>query len=190
LYGNVTIPEKADQFPKENIPVSIKPATLIIEEPKSATSATTSLGALSKIRQEVVNRKTLTGSGDALGLDIKALTEAWYQFTSELRKNKNSAAQSFEGAELRILDELRFEILTNNNLEQRFIEQEKRKLSDLIQLRFRNKNISFSVVVREQSGPGLPQEKTLTKRDQFYKIAEMYPLVKELKDKLKLELDY
>jgi DNA polymerase-3 subunit gamma/tau len=137
-----------------------------------------------------VNRKTSTGSGDALGLETETLTDIWNQFTVELKKNKNSAAQSFEGAELRILDELRFEILTNNNLEQRFIEQEKRQLSDLIQLRFRNKNISFSVVVREQTGPGLPQEKTLTKRDQFFKITEMYPLVKELKDKLKLELDY
>ena len=94
--------------------------------------------------------------------------EAWNQFTAELKKNKNSAAQSFEGAELQILDELRFEILTNNNLEQRFIEQEKRKLSDLLQLRFRNKNISFSVVIREQNTLEAPQEKTLTKRDQFH----------------------
>ena len=188
--GNAAIPKKTDRLPEDNIPVTVKPARLIIEESKPIAPTTTSLGALSKIRQEVVNRKTLPGAGDAQGLETGSLTEAWYQFTTELKKNKNSAAQSFEGAELRILDELRFEILTNNNLEQRFIEQEKRKLSDLLQLRFRNKNISFSVVVREQNGPGIPQEKTLTKRDQFYKIAEMYPLVKELKDKLKLELDY
>ncbi len=76
--------------------------------------------------------------------------EVWNQFTADLKKNKNSAAQSFEGAELRILDEQRFEILTNNNLEQRFVEQEKRKLSDLVQEKFRNKNISFSVTIREQ----------------------------------------
>ena len=77
--------------------------------------------------------------------------EVWNQFTADLKKNKNSAAQSFEGAELRILDEQRFEILTNNNLEQRFVEQEKRKLSDLLQENFRNKNISFSVIIREQN---------------------------------------
>jgi DNA polymerase III subunit gamma/tau len=190
FHAIVQLPNTADTLSKENIPVSIKPARLIIEEPKVTAPAITSLGALSKIRQEVVSRKTSTGSGEALGLETETLTEALNQFTAELKKNKNSAAQSFEGAELRILDELRFEILTNNNLEQRFIEQEKRNLSDLLQRRFRNKNISFSVAVREQSGPGHQQEKTLSKRDQFYKIAEMYPLVKELKDKLKLELDY
>ena len=68
--------------------------------------------------------------------NLATLTEVWNLFTADLKKNKNSAAQSFEGAELRILDEQRFEILTNNNLEQRFIEQEKRKLSDLLQERF------------------------------------------------------
>jgi DNA polymerase III subunit gamma/tau len=88
------------------------------------------------------------------------------------------------------LDESSFEILTNNNLEQRFIEQEKRQLSDLIQEKFRNKNISFAVTVREKSTNHIHLEKTLSKRDQFNQITEMYPLVKELKDKLKLELDY
>jgi DNA polymerase III subunit gamma/tau len=186
----VVVPKKTDPLTGNIIPALTEPAKLIIEESKTNASASTSLGALSKIRQEVVNRKTSATAGDIQALETEPLMEVWYQFTTELKKNKNSAAQSFEGAELRILDELRFEILTNNNLEQRFIEQEKRKLSDLIQLRFRNKNISFSVVIREQNAHNSPQEKTLTKRDQFYQIAEMYPLVKELKDKLKLELDY
>jgi DNA polymerase III subunit gamma/tau len=163
---------------------------LIIEEPKIAAPVTTSLGALSKIRQEVVNRKTATGPGTLKSLENAQLMEVWNQFTADLKKNKNSAAQSFEGAELHILDDLRFEILTNNNLEQRFIEQEKRRLSDLIQERFGNKNISFSVTIREQAHPRVNPEKTRSKRDQFNQMAEMYPLVKELKDKLKLELDY
>jgi DNA polymerase-3 subunit gamma/tau len=163
---------------------------LVIEETKQMPVATTSLGALSKIRQEVVNRKTAAGAGDSRSLDYADLMETWSQFTADLKKNKNSAAQSFAGAELRILDEQRFEILTNNNLEQRFIEQEKRKLSDLLQQRFQNKLISFSVVIREQTVHSQPQEKTWSKREQFQQIVEIYPLVKELKDKLKLELDY
>lgn len=186
----VSVPAKTDSVPPETNSVSKDHAKLIIEETKTPAPVITSLGALSKIRQEVVNRKTAIPEVDMQTLEIQPLIETWNQFTLELKKNKNSAAQSFEGAELRIIDELRFEILTNNNLEQRFIEQEKRKLSDLLQLRFRNKNISFSVAIREQSTHTPTQEKTLTKRDQFYQIAEMYPLVKELKDKLKLELDY
>ena len=175
---------------KEPVPVtSIEPSPkLMIEEPGMAP--VTSFGALSKIRQEVVNRKPAVVSSELKPLEDIPLMEVWNQFTSDLKKNKNSAAQSFESAELRILDEQRFEILTNNNLEQRFVEQEKRKLSDLLQGKFRNKNISFSVIIREQSADHIYLEKTLNKREQFQQIAEMYPLIKELKDKLKLELDY
>jgi DNA polymerase III subunit gamma/tau len=185
--------------PPKSEPVSQKPVPVPLSEPgpnrdteesKTAVPVPTSLGALSKIRQEVVNRKSAAGSGETKPLESTLLTEIWSQFTADLKKNKNSAAQSFEGAGLRILDEQRFEILTNNNLEQRFIEQEKRKLSDLLQERFQNKNLSFSVLVREQSAPESPMEKTWSKREQFHQIAELYPLVKELKDKLKLELDY
>jgi DNA polymerase III subunit gamma/tau len=163
---------------------------LIIENSKQPVPSNTSLSALSKIRQEVVNRKITDKSEELIYLEPGLLLEIWNQFTVDLKKNKNSAALSFEGAELRIIDEQRFEIITNNNLEQKFVEQEKRKLTDLVQNRFRNKNISFSLAIREKSTEHIHLEKTLNKREQFIQIAEMYPLVKELKDRLKLELDY
>lgn len=162
----------------------------ISEEKKIPPPASTSLGALSKIRQEVVSRKSAAGAVLIKSLEIKLLQEVWDHFTAELKKNKNSAAQSFAGAQLRILDEQRFEILTNNNLEQRFIESEKRKLADLLLEYFHNKNLSFSVAIRENLTSHVHLEKTLSKREQFHQIVELYPLVKELKDKLKLELDY
>jgi DNA polymerase III subunit gamma/tau len=184
-------PDK-EPVPKIKVPVTHPaPASkLIIEEPKAVSEVTTSLGALSKIRQEVVNRKNAAGSVELKSLQPALLQEVWNQFTTDLKKNKNSAAQSFEGAELRIVDEQRFEIVTNNSLEQRFVEQEKRKLSDLLQEKFRNKNISFSIHIREQTADRAQPEKTWSKREQLHQIIEMYPLVKELKDKLKLELDY
>lgn len=163
---------------------------LIIEKPKQPVPSTTSLGALSKIRQEVVNRKITDKSDELKYLESGLLLEIWNQFTAELKKNKNSAALSFEGAELRVIDDQRFEIITNNNLEQKFVEQEKRKLTDLVQERFRNKNITFTLAIREKSTEHIHLEKTLNKREQFIQISEIYPLVKELKDRLKLELDY
>jgi DNA polymerase III subunit gamma/tau len=46
------------------------------------------------------------------------------------------------------------------------------------------------VTIREQTSPHIHLEKTWSKKEQYQQIAELYPLVKELKDKLKLELDY
>jgi DNA polymerase-3 subunit gamma/tau len=46
------------------------------------------------------------------------------------------------------------------------------------------------VIVVERVDTGEPEEKPLNKREQFQQIVEQYPLVKELKDRLRLELDY
>jgi DNA polymerase III subunit gamma/tau len=179
------VPKNAEKVVKPN-----PSPKLIIEEPIKKSTVTTSLGALSKIRQEVVNRKSAGDSGELKTLEPVKLKDLWNHFTNELRKNKNPASQSFEGATLKILDDQRFEILTNNNLEQRFIESEKRKLADLIIDHFKNKNISFSISIREDATTHVHLEKKLSKREQYQQIVDLYPLIKELKDKLKLELDY
>jgi DNA polymerase-3 subunit gamma/tau len=36
----------------------------------------------------------------------------------------------------------------------------------------------------------IPADSPLTSREQYLKMAEQYPLVKELKERLRLELDY
>ena len=138
----------------------------------------------------MLNRKHAKSSDLPKPLEQEQLQQTWNQFTAELKENKNSAAQSFDGALLKILDDQTFEILTNNNLEQRFIEQEKRNLSDLLQTVFNNRNLSFSISIRENANQHIHLEKSLSKREQFQQMAEQYPLVKELKEKLKLELDY
>ncbi|HEY4156341.1 MAG TPA: DNA polymerase III subunit gamma/tau [Puia sp.] len=168
----------------------VSPAAAPVSPAHKISSPATSPGALSKIRQQVINRKQAGSPDLPKPLDLPLLQESWNQFTRDLKENKNSAAQSFDGAILKILDDQTFEILTNNNLEQRFLEQEKRNLSDLLQQVFNNKNLSFSISIRENANQHIHLEKTLSKRDQYLQMAEQYPLLKELKEKLKLELDY
>jgi DNA polymerase-3 subunit gamma/tau len=50
--------------------------------------------------------------------------------------------------------------------------------------------LQFSVIIEEKTENRPVMELTLTAKEQFQKMAEMYPLVKELKDRLRLELDY
>ena len=169
------------------------------EEKKSDTPAQqetkqagkkTSLGALSKLRQEVAGKQQAVNVDTVQGLTDPVLDQAWGQYTEQLRSAKNPAVQSFERAARNIISESLFEVVANNNLEQKFIEQEKRELSSFLQKIFNNKAVTFSVVINENAAQQAPTEITLTKRDQFFKIAEQYPLVKELKERLKLELDY
>jgi DNA polymerase-3 subunit gamma/tau len=149
-----------------------------------------SLGSLSKIRKQMASRRHTDDTDSGRALETEALYKAWRQYTELLRENRNPAVQSLELAVLRIIDGQNFEVVTSNNLEQKFIEQEKRNLSDHLQKTFANKTISFTVVIEEKTGAHEEPAGPPNKREQFRQIVEQYPLVKELKDRLRLELDY
>jgi len=158
-------------------------------KPKEKLTAGTSLGSLSRIRQQFADRQQ-TSENNTRELEPAALAKAWAAYAQILRDNKNPAVQSLEMAQLRITDPGTFVVVTSNNLEQKFIEGEKRTLSEFLQKEFANKSLSFAVIVEERPSTEEPTERPLNKREQFQQIVEQYPLVKELKDRLKLELDY
>ena len=156
-----------------------------------ATAGSGSLGSLSKIRQQFASKQQNDAASNIRPLEPEALHRVWQQYADYLRENRNPAVQSLELAVLRITDMQTFEVVTGNNLEQKFIEQEKRNLSDHLQKEFANKALSFTVIVEEKEGEAEePGDRPLNKREQFQQIVEQYPLVKELKDRLRLELDY
>jgi DNA polymerase-3 subunit gamma/tau len=150
-----------------------------------------SLGSLSKLRQQIARNQSGSEDSAIIPLEPEALHKAWQQYADYLRENRNPAVQSLELATLRIIDENTFEAVTANPLEQKFIEHEKRTLSDHLQKAFSNKTVTFTVIVEEKAHvEEEPTEKPLNRREQFIRMIEQYPLVKELKDRLRLELDY
>ncbi|HEY8971299.1 MAG TPA: hypothetical protein VIM64_19480, partial [Puia sp.] len=163
-------------------------AKLMVEAGVKPTGGA-SLGSLSKIRQQFSSRLQ-NNETQVRPLEADALAKAWAAYAQQLRENKNPAVQSLELAVLRIMDASNFEVVTANNLEQKFIEQEKRTLSEFLQKEFANRAISFTVIVEERPDTEQPEKRPLNTREQFLQIIEQYPLVKELKDRLKLELDY
>lgn len=93
-------------------------------------------------------------------------------------------------AELKIVDNNSVEIITDNNIQQKFIEQERADLVDDLQQHFFNRQLTYTVIIIEKGGTDEMARKPLGSREQYQKIIESYPLVKELKDRLRLELDY
>lgn len=190
-------------IPGNNAPATGGGAKLMVETPAKekqpltppeqnppAAGGGTSLGSLSKIRQQFSNRQQQDDTNKK-DLEPEALQKIWQEYADHLRENKNPAVQSLEMAVLRITNANTFEVVSSNNLEQKFIEGEKRALSERIQQAFANKTISFAVIVEERAADNEePTERPLNRREQFLQIIEQYPLVKELKDRLKLELDY
>jgi DNA polymerase-3 subunit gamma/tau len=160
------------------------------QQPKPVNTATNrsagpKLGTLESIRQKFAN-KTAGATNPAIPLTLEKLQQDWADFSQRLKDNKNPAAQSFDMARLVITSENSFEIVTNNNLEQKFIEGERRELSEYMQAKFNNRTLLFTIVVTDNPVAFVPTEKPLSTKEQYVKIIEQYPLVNELRAKLKL----
>ena len=164
-----------------------QPAANAPKAPKKERS--TRIGRLDNIRS-AIGKEQGAGQRSIIPLDPESLRQHWSAFTGKLIAEKNPAYKPFELARLEVLDESNFTVITNNNLEQKFIEQEKMRLSEYLQNIYSNRKLFFAVTVTENPVIDVVVENTMTKRDQFLKMAENYPLVRELKDRLNLELDY
>ena len=178
-------------------------AKLIIDVPRSAFEKSEftetipvpgepkkSMGSLDAIRKKVTAQNKTNGKG-VKALTAEELRLCWEQFIEKLVNKKNhSAVTNFKMAELKIVDDHSIEIITENNIQQKFIEQERAELVDDLQQYFCNRQLTYNVIIVEKAETGALTEKPLSSREQYQKIIEEYPLVKELKDRLRLELDY
>ncbi len=158
--------------------------------PGSAATSGSKLSMLKNIREKFAGKQNTEGEA-TIPLSQDKLELHWKEYADGLREQKNPAVQSFDLAKLVINAEGSFEVVCHNNLEQKFIEQERLKLSEFLQKSFNNKALLYNVIIDETTPHAEDTaERPLNTREQFIKIAEEYPLVKELKDRLRLELDY
>jgi len=150
----------------------------------------TKLAALDKIRSHVRGNGSTENGNIAKPIELEELQQAWNDYAIQLKKEKNPAGQNFEMAELRVQDANSFIALVSNNIQMRFIEQQGLKVSQFLREKLCNTQLQFYIVMQENAAANPLLETSLTSREQFQKMVEQYPLIKELKDKLRLELDY
>jgi len=148
------------------------------------------LSSLEKIREQVALENRLNGN-NVKEVNEEELYVAWGFYIEELRKNNNhSSVNNFKSAKLNIVDNNCIEIVTDNNIQQKFIEAERAALIGHLQAHFNNRFLTYRVIVNENEIANKVEERPLTTKEQYLKIIEEYPLVKQLKDRLGLQLDY
>ncbi len=161
------------------------------QQPANSNQApATKLAALDKIRSQVRGNGHVENGNVAKPIQLEELQQAWNEYASQLKKEKNPAGQNFEMAELRLQDANSFIALVSNNIQLRFIEQQGLKVSQFLREKLCNSQLQFYIVMQENTGSNSSADAPLTSREQFQKMVEQYPLIKELKDRLRLELDY
>ncbi len=185
---------RGDEGPKLVIQTGIKTipvanGTKAVADNTKVTNGASKIGVLDKIRKEVASRHR-SNANAVKELNEEEIYIAWGQYIELLQKKNNpSAVSNFKSAVLKIGDPNCIEIVTESKIHQSFIENERAALVEHLQTHFSNRKLSYKIIVVE-TGDKKPAEEHLSPKQQYLKMIEQYPLVKELKDKLKLELDY
>src|SRR5687768_4088420 len=164
----------------------------VLKTNSSSLGTSEKLSPLDKIRKQVKGSNN-NGNGNgatSTPLQILELQLAWDEYAAKLKSEKNPAGQNFEMAELRIQDNNSFIALVTNNIQFRFIEHEGLKVSQFLREKLHNSSLQFFIVMVENKDMKPVTGGPLSAKEQYMKMVAEYPLVKELKDRLRLELDY
>lgn len=172
----------------EKKPAVVAEAKPVYQAPSA--NGKTKLSSLDSIRQKVKQTNGNTVVAAEQLLEQSKLEAAWKKFIQLLKDTKNPARQSFELANLVIKNANSFEATAANNLQQKFLELERNKACEFLQKELGIRQLKFFVVLVESGENSIQVDIPLSSKEQYQKIIEQYPLVKELKERLKLDLDY
>lgn len=146
---------------------------------------------LDALREKYGDRYAIEEVAEAETLNLEKLQQSWNDYAIQLeQQGKHASAGTFRSAILRLESDVKFTITVAALTSQKFVEQERSVLTDYIQNAFNNRTISFEVLVEAGEKEDVPVHMRLNSKEKFEYIAERYPMVKELKDRLKLEIDY
>ncbi|MEO8819987.1 MAG: DNA polymerase III subunit gamma/tau [Ginsengibacter sp.] len=148
----------------------------------------TKLRSLEKIREKVAQENR---NNKPVELNEEELYIAWGKYIDKLlAENKKPIVSNFKTAKLKIIDENCIEIVTQSSFQQKFIEAERGELITHFQSHFNNRALIYRLAVDASENITEPKEEVLSSRQQYLRIIEEYPLVKQLKDRLGMQLDY
>lgn len=176
------------------VPLVKEPTASPVQNARSSADSTTTISSarpkkissLEKLRKQY---KESEPAKEDRPLAEAEVLEAWQRFTQVLRDNRNPAAQSFSLATLKVIDSNSFYVYTSNPLENRFVEITKNEAAEFLKEALQNTQLQlFNVINPNLQVQEERQERPLSTVEQYQKMITKYPLIQQLKEKLKLEL--
>ncbi len=146
---------------------------------------------LAMLREKAGDKYTVEEVKEAEPLSMDKLKKCWDEYTLLMQgqADKQSVISAFKMALLEIDDDMHFTATVGSITQQKFIELEKMMLADFIHKAFNNRTIKFTVKVADTGiKEEVPMHLTLNSRQRFERMAEQYPLLRDLKNNLNLEI--
>jgi DNA polymerase-3 subunit gamma/tau len=163
------------------------PAPAPAEQKPAAKPA---MGTLQKIRQEMQARSQSNQQTTGTSLSEPLLKQAWESYIDMLTEQKShTTASNLKMARWVITGDNNFDIFTETVLQQRFIEQERSGLIEHLHRFFNNRYITYQVILDTSAANEEPVERPMNRKEQFVLMVTEYPLVKELRDRLGLDVE-
>jgi DNA polymerase III subunit gamma/tau len=185
--------------PEAEIAAPIAPSLVIETAPKTTIVATNTakptevksagFASLSKLKAKILedNKQQIVG----IPFTIENLQKAWDIHTTTLeQEKKHPVVTQFKAAKLLIEDENNFSIITEGTVQQKFIESERAGLIEFLQQYFSNRLLKYNMLIVEQNKPMEDEVVSISLKQQYQMLIEKNPLIKTLRDKLNLELDF
>jgi DNA polymerase-3 subunit gamma/tau len=140
--------------------------------------------ALAAKQQQTVVRETITITAGALAV-------YWEEFIDIFRQaNKMTVVSNLQLAVVKLLAPEEIGIVSRNIVQFRFMEEEKLAISEFFKKKFNNPAIILTLQLDETQQAQDIGPAPMSSREQFQAMIDKYPLIKELKDKLNMELDF
>lgn len=177
-------------------PVAITAAPIVSKSEPIKPKTSIQLGGIKKglldsLREKYGDQYTIEEVKEAEVLNKEKLKTLWdkYGLTLEEQK-KHSSFGTFKIARLSIDTDILFTVTVTSVTSQKFVEQERMSILEIVQNGFNNRSIAFQILVDGGEQEEVPIHLRLNSRQKFERIAEQFPLVRELKDRLKMDIDY
>jgi len=148
------------------------------------------MGTLQKIRQEMQARSQANQQSTGTSLSEPVLKQAWEGYIDMLTEQKShTTASNLKMARWEITGENNFDIFTETVLQQRFIEQERSGLIEHLHRFFNNRYITYQVILDTSAVSEEPVDRPLNRKEQYALMVSEYPLVRELRERLGLDVE-
>lgn len=183
----IPAPKAPPVQPVKPIPTPAPKVAPVVETRKPVEI--TRLGSLAEIRKQVAREHH---NQQTIELTEEELFIAWNKYIEQLEANKNFiVASCFKDAKISIQDNNCIDILVQSTFLQKIADNERAELISYLQAHFNNRMLTYQVSIDENFKPDDKSRVVfLSAREQYTKMIEEYPLVKRLKESLKLRLDF
>ena len=178
------VPTAAATSSGDGMPVTAAPAA-------TAAAPASKLTGLAAMKEAMAAKQQTTTQVQAIPLTMGAIHVYWEEFIDLYRQaNKMTVVSNLQLAQLKLLGVTEVGIVSRNIVQFRFMEEEKLVIADFLKKKFNNPTIVLTLQLDESQQTQDIGPAPLSSREQFQQMSEKYPMVKELKDRLNMELDF